>query len=326
LKRISIGTIASYLAMLNKLFQQFWHKGNYLLEFVEILLIKGESNELFQFPPVFIIGPPRAGTTLLYQLMVNRYHFSYMNNLTRIFYGAPYLVDLVTSRWVRASIDRTYKSNYGRTKSLCGPSEVGNFWRRWFENHKFNRKKIPLLRRELIAISQKHSRSVLFKNTYNSMRIMSLAEIFPEAIFIVCSRDHVDTAQSILKARIDRFNDKKHWMGVEPKNSHEIKKHPYWQQVVEQIYYIEKQINDDARAVGKEKFYKVLYEDLCGDVHRHLDLIAAFLRNKGCRIETKYDVPRKFSISKRRKISAEDYERIAAHAREFWPLDSNIGK
>jgi len=312
--------------MLKKFLQQLWFTGNSLLEVIETFLVKDKWGVLDRYPPVFIIGPPRTGTTLLYQVMVNRYNFSFMNNLTRIFYGAPYLVDLLTSRWVKASVDNEYTSHYGRAISLTGPSEAGNFWNRWYQNDKPYKEDLSLLRREVVAISQRHSTSVIFKNTYNSLRIISLTELFPEAIFIVCSRNPVDTAQSILKARIDRYNDKYQWMGVEPKNLAAIKKHPYWQQVIEQVYYIEKQIDKDSEVVGKERFYKILYEDFCIDVYKELNLLEDFLKTKGCQIGIRYDVPKKFKSSKNRKISEEDYNKIMTYVSELWPNNFNGDK
>ena len=39
--------------------------------------------------PFFIIGPPRSGTTLLYQLMVQAFRFSYFPNIANTFYQCP---------------------------------------------------------------------------------------------------------------------------------------------------------------------------------------------------------------------------------------------
>ena len=38
------------------------------------------SDDGDQCSPVFIIGPPRSGTTLLYQVLVARYTFGYFSN------------------------------------------------------------------------------------------------------------------------------------------------------------------------------------------------------------------------------------------------------
>ena len=39
--------------------------------------------------PVFLVGPPRTGSTLLFQLLLNSFHFSYVSNITSFFYSCP---------------------------------------------------------------------------------------------------------------------------------------------------------------------------------------------------------------------------------------------
>ncbi len=43
------------------------------------------------YPPVFIIGPPRSGTTVLYQLLCKHTNFSYINNFIGHWYRIPIL-------------------------------------------------------------------------------------------------------------------------------------------------------------------------------------------------------------------------------------------
>lgn len=97
---------------------------------------------------------------------------------------------------------------------------------------------------------------------------------------------------------------------------------------MDQVYYIEKQIDEDFEVSGKERFHKVLYEDFCNDVYKELNFIEEFLRTKGCQIETRYYVPEKFQFSKDRRIPEEDYNKITVSVRELWPnklnSDNNI--
>jgi len=46
------------------------------------------------YPPIFIVGAPRSGSTLLYQLLAYYYNFSYFTNYSSLFYrdGQQYLV------------------------------------------------------------------------------------------------------------------------------------------------------------------------------------------------------------------------------------------
>ena len=42
--------------------------------------------------PVFIIGLPRSGSTLLFQLLINNFKFSYFTNLVNVFFRCPVLI------------------------------------------------------------------------------------------------------------------------------------------------------------------------------------------------------------------------------------------
>lgn len=309
--------------MIRSILLYLWFKVNSFLAFFESIVIRNKSGTLSQFPPVFIIGPPRTGTTVLYQVLVDCYNFHYMNNLVRIFYGAPYIIGLLVWPWSRRRKKRDHESGYGRTKGLTGPSEVGNFWTRWFPKGKAylrpqQNRNLSLLRKEIVSLSQRYKTSVLFKNTANSLRIITLNEVFPEALFIVCKRGPVDTAQSILKSRIDRYGDKNKWMGVKPKQIDTIKDHPYWQQVVEQIYYINQQIEEDSKVVGKDKFHYVSYEAFCNNVHEELESIEQFLTRHGCRKVAKAEAPKQFTCSRNRKVSEDDYEKIKQCVHDLW--------
>ena len=43
-------------------------------------------------PPIFIIGAPRSGSTLLYQVLINNFKLSYIPNISSIFYKYSYLI------------------------------------------------------------------------------------------------------------------------------------------------------------------------------------------------------------------------------------------
>ena len=42
-----------------------------------------------QWPPIFILGAPRSGTTLIYQLLISNFRFAYFPNIANTFYMCP---------------------------------------------------------------------------------------------------------------------------------------------------------------------------------------------------------------------------------------------
>lgn len=298
-----------------------------LMPIEQLIMHRCDDMGIRNYPPVFIIGAPRSGTTLLYQLLINRYRFAYFNNITALLYLSPTVAFWLTQRLVPGKAGMAdYQSKHGATAKWYGPHEAGNFWYRWFPKGMYvhvppgaiHRTVLDELRQEMAAVAAVTRESLLLKNTYNTMRIAPLIEAFPEASFIVLRRDPFYTAQSILASRVETNKNKEVWWSVPPKEIDEINQHPYWEQVVEQVYYIYKQIDADRRCFGGEYFYDVHYEKLCQDTHQTLDGIEAFLQNRGVCVDVCGDVPSSFPISKKRRIEDEDYRLIGEAVKRLW--------
>lgn len=296
---------------------------------VEKLLLASVSIDESSFShPVFVIGPPRSGTTLLYQVLVNRFNFVYLNNLASKFYTAP-TIGMWLSKRIGALLPREslgYDSRYGKTESILGPNEAGEFWYRWFPKgeHVYvppkatSHKSILELQRHVLSISKRFGASMIFKNTYNSMRIAPIMEAFPEAVFLVSQRDPLDTAQSILEGRLKGNGNKNDWWSVPPREVNEIKKHPYWEQVVEQVYYIYKQIEEDSQRYGEDRFLYVSYRGLCEDTRETLENVQKFFNKHGVNALIKDEVPESFPYSNGKRIDDAEYARLQQKVNELW--------
>lgn len=295
---------------------------NFALGQIESLLLLSIPNK--PITTVWIIGPPRSGTTLLYQILVKHYKFAYLSNFSAMFFRAPIL-----SSWAARSIFHQqekgikFVSNYGRTDGWLGPSESGEFWYRWFPRgehiyvppHATSAQTLEIMRREITGISIMTRKPVIFKNTYNSMRIAPIVEAFPNAKFLVCQRDPVDISQSILNGRVKALGDKSPWWSLPPKEIDAIKQHAYWEQVVEQVYYVYKQIEEDKQRYGEEHFHNVNYHELCQHPRQTLSEIEQFLNIKSCNCE---QLPEQFPLSTGRKVSEDDYQKIQSMVRQLW--------
>lgn len=291
-----------------------------LLQTCEAAVLR-RLGEASTYPPLFIVGPPRSGTTLLYQLLVARYGFAYFSNFSAMFPHTP-----VLALWIEKKLfprgNRTFHfdSEYGKTRGWHGPHECGEFWYRWFPRGErvyvapgdTEQAQLNDLARAVRRISAVARSSVIFKNVYNSMRIAPIVEALPQAAFLLCRRNLVDTAQSILRSRVESGEGKAAWWSLPPKEISEIKTHPYWQQVVEQAYYTYQQIEEDRHRFGSERFLDVEYERLCRQTQDTLDSIECFLARRGVNVEARGRIPASFRVSTRQKVSDEDYERIRA--------------
>ncbi len=309
------------------LVERFLKLADSFLAPVENLVERRYTNQMSDDPPVFIIGPPRSGSTLLYQLLCQRYHFVYFTNFTIQLYHAPIIAAQLSKLLPARSASRTdFQSTYGKTERWWGPHEGGQFWYRWFPKgeHVYVAAgetppaSLAHLRAEIIGLTRVRRAPALFKNTYNSMRIAPLLEAFPNACFLVVRRDPVAIAQSILNARIKVQGDKQSWWALPPKEVAVIKDHPYWEQVAEQVYYIYRQIEADQQQFGTDHFLDVCYESLCDNVHANLTAIETFLQGKGLRLRIKAEVPARFKPSTNSQVSAEDLKRIRKSTEALW--------
>src|SRR5688572_20935868 len=82
--------------------------------------------------PVFIVGPPRSGSTLLYDALAESMQFSYFSNLTAEFYAVPVIGAYLSRALPDRRQSRSHEISYGHVPGLKSPSECGKFWYRWF--------------------------------------------------------------------------------------------------------------------------------------------------------------------------------------------------
>jgi len=273
-------------------------------------------------PVVFIVGAPRSGTTLLYQAMLRRFRFVYFTNLGAAFYRAPAFGQLIERLpLVGGRGAAAFESRFGRTRGRGGPHEAARFWYRWFPSGddvyvapgSTPRGVLAELRREIVGMIRAGGAPALFKNTYNSMRLAPLCEAFPEASFLICSRDLVDVARSILRARLAETGGKEAWWSVPPREYDRIRHHPYWRQVVEQAHFVCHQIAADRERLGAERFHEVRYPELCDDPRRQLERVAEFLAERGVHPQLAGDLPERF-VRSRSAGTGDDDDRIRRFA------------
>jgi len=229
---------------------------------------------------IFILGSPRTGSTLIYQIMVNLYGLFYFTNLTnKCFYEYPFLGSLLSMPFTKTS--GGYESDHGKTNGLFGPSEGSYIFKNWFGT---GNEVLPNRKNHIIntfkSIHSLTHRPIVMKNAWNCFRIKALAELFSLAKFIWIRRDIVDAAYSDLTARYLRGGPYI-WSSAPTPNQIEIQKRPYWEQVVEQQYEYNKIIKTDLKKFYPNNYIELWYEDLCNDLNEQTSLISSFFSLEG---------------------------------------------
>lgn len=276
---------------------------------------------LDMFPPVFLIGSPRSGTTVLYQLLCKHLQFGYINNFVSNWPKAPLTATKLYKYFSKNSNPIDLKSKFGRSNLMSGPSEYGEFWYRWFERShklKLNNNIINKLRIEISGLTKIHNRPLIFKNVVHSMRILELKKVFQKSVFIVLKRKKLDIAQSILNARIKLYNDKNHPFSVVSSQDQLNPQIPYERAIAIQINSIYSNIRLAKNTLGKSNFIFVNYKDLCINTEDVLKKIQNELAEQDQRILfNKKRITEKLNYSTGQKVSDKDYKLLKNEMKKY---------
>lgn len=298
------------LKVVNFLFSKFYLIITDLIRFYEKKYIKEYSSKVLKHQPVFIIGAPRTGSTVLYQTITNQLDVLYIDNITCRFYKNLFFGFLLSKKLYNQKAHNCFKSNHGDT-TKCGnhaPSECGEFWYRWLSTDEHfvdydvvTEQMISEIRDEITAITNYFDKPIVFKNLNAGQRLRLLSKCFPNAKFIFIKREPLFTAQSILKAkRKIGISDNTFW-SIKPKNFKELENVDPYQQIVKQIYFLEKQIMKDSVLFHKNNFLCLNYKDLGNDFTKTINVIQNFI-----------------SVSKR-----QNFEKAEVHLKEILSLEKN---
>jgi hypothetical protein len=259
----------------------------------------GDTGIPLEHPPLFIIGAPRSGSTLLYQVLVQSFDVAYLSNLHCRVYGAPALVERLTHRRIAPPV--SYESAFGGTRGARAPSECGEYWYRFFRRfpqyvplQDAERSKLRRLRASVRALGRAGGRPIAFKNLLCSLRLAPIGAALPEALFIVVRRNLVDNATSLLAARRQIHGDYSRWWSAEPPEIERLRELPAHEQVVEQVRTIEALIDRDRERLGGDRFLEVRYEELCDDPRATMASIHEFAGRRGVSLKQRGVVPQRF--------------------------------
>jgi hypothetical protein len=270
-----------------------------LLQPIEAKLRAAGTGAL-DYAPVFIVGPPRTGSTLLYQLLVRRYHFCYFSNLVNRFAGTP-LAFAKLSRFLGGfDAGANFKSRYGDTAGWYAPNQGRDCWVTWLpespsvlQPDAVSSDVKQQIRATVCAMQRISGRPFINKWPPNSVRVRLLAEIFPQALFVRISRAVTPTVRSILRGREELCQRGSGWFSVKPPGYRRImQERAPDEQAAWQIASIERAIDADRDVVGAHRFFQVRYEDLTLRPRQILGAIGAFYEGvTGTALENGREVP-----------------------------------
>lgn len=243
---------------------------NRCLQIPERRLIRRYYRE--DLPVIFIVGVPRSGTTLLFQLMTRYLDTGYVNNYTARYWMAPiYGAASYRRRRGTAGEKGALESAFGGTSALDDPHEFSWFWQFYTEfgehDHLDERELRAIdwrpIRREILALAGWFDNPLVFKSiNYHNYHVDWFRRLLPDARFVWIQRDARYTAQSILAVRAQRYGDRARWWSVRPRDVAAWRDRSPEQQVAHQIGDIEQALEQGFAKLPEGKGLRLTYEAL----------------------------------------------------------------
>lgn len=221
--------------------------------------------------PVFIIGAPRTGSTILYQALTNAYQFAYIDNTACTWHRNLRFGLWLSKKKYGDNPHNNFKAEHGNTGKFGGhaPSECGEFWYRWLpkdrhfvDYHEVTGKAVKELRSEVLGASAFLQQPLLFKNLNAGQRLRLIRQVFPEAKIIFIRRDPRFVIRSILKGRKKLGIKEGKWWGIMPPNAKDLLVLSESEMCAAQVYYIERQIEEDLALFPDKNIREIHYQNL----------------------------------------------------------------
>lgn len=237
-----------------------------------------------RYPIAFIVGVPRSGTTLLYQLMARFLRVGYITNRMARYWMTPMAGALLTGRIDRSRIE--LESSYGAGSPDMSPHEFSWFWHfhgYMTESDHLDETALDKIDWRSITASlsglAEYYRAPLVLKSLNFVdyHIPSFHRQLPQARFIWMQRDDLATARSILEVRERRYGDASIWWSVRPRDFQAWADRPPEEQVAHQVADITRSIKDAFSSLDASNAFKTSYEALVSSPVRVLSELAEFL-------------------------------------------------
>ncbi|HSI97364.1 MAG TPA: sulfotransferase [Gaiellaceae bacterium] len=241
-----------------------------------------------EYPTLHIVGVPRSGTTLLYQVVAAGLEIGYVSNLVAAFWRAPVLGLRLARKLGMDRFDSSFDSSFGRTRGAGEPHEFGYFW-----NHHLrypgldalpdgHEETIDWRRLRTVLVNMAHwSRGpIAFKPMLLTWHLERMAREMPRTCYVWIRRDLHTAALSLLEMRKGLFGSYESWVSLRPNGPEWLEGEPPWRQVAAQVVVLDRSIEAALARLG-DSVLRVEYEELCAEPVAVLEQVRALLAAKG---------------------------------------------
>jgi len=273
------------------------------------------SEEPGSTAPIMIVGLPRSGTTLTYELLVQAFEVGY---LTRA-YGYAYGMPNVLTRFIAPRIlnpGAQYTSDYGHIPGRFKPAENATIWNRWFMEHRLLGHYVPpsaitdrhrqACARMLSSMSAIAQRPYVFKNIYMTLSLPAFVRLVPESRIVVVRRK-IETAIASLYKRRRSLG---YWWSIRPPFAQDVYGKSMLEQTAFQCVRSEQLLDDALSLVPAANILEVDYEEICAATGAFVDNVASWVGPE-FRLRSKQDIPATFEVSRGPGLDGERNAELA---------------
>ena len=265
------------------------------------------------FPLILIVGPPRSGTTLIYQVLAYCLDVTYPSNFSALFPRSP-----ITTNGVANKRRPDFQSFYGQTSRMSGPNDAFHIWNRWLGDDRYvtrtdlTDEQSEQMRQFFAAWTTKFGKPFLNKNNRNVGCVDYLAKQLPNTYVVAVLRDPACVARSLIHAREVVQGDRKVGWGLQCQEEHSHDESlGYVQDVCDQVTKNEADFTTRLQAIEPDRVIKFQYEAFCEDPSLCIDTIVD--RVPGLMLRPGIDRPEAgaFKISRSKPLSDAEEAIIA---------------
>lgn len=252
------------------------------------------SGHFRSLPAIFILAPPRSGSTLLYQLLGEAFYNVHLTNIWNLFYSTPVFGSFVSDR-VCESHQSNFKSVNGFVPGICGEAEGMRFWKYWTgqglkpDESRLKPQRLKKLQELLSKRYYLEDRVWISCYIGHVFCIDFLRQHWENAVFIHLYRDMVSNAYSVYKCSPYR------WFSLDPGGIQDIARDRY-EEIARQITRVHSIVLDYH---GRDVF-TLSYEELCESPGEVLGKISDFALKNDVLLREKKSSPTAF---RKKKVS-----------------------
>jgi hypothetical protein len=252
--------------------------------------------------PIMVVGLPRSGTTLVYELLVQAFEVGFLTRLFSYTYGLPNFSARLVAQKIRDPLAR-FDSTYGKIPGRFAPAENAVFWERWFAETEELGHHIPSgcisdrATHEAEAIIASMSaitrRPFVFKNVYMTLSVPAFLRLLPRAKVVVVQRNFESVVASLYKGRKTRAT----WWSIHPPFATDVYSRDAFEQTVFQCVRSQQILERTLASMAPSQCLIVDYESVCEAPQSFVEKVAVWAGTDFARRSNSM-IPDRFKASK----------------------------